>query len=151
MSELDNLLILNNAHAIETGPLTREELVQMMATAFHNASVGKGKDGLLITFDQDAPYNSPNFLWFKARYDRFVYVDRIVVAAHARGRGLARMFYHKLFDHALQMGHMRITCEVNLDPPNPGSLAFHEAQGFTAVGDAKLTNGKTVRYLEYLL
>jgi uncharacterized protein len=151
VSELDHLLGLNKAHATETGPLTREELAQMLATAFHSASVGVGKDGLLIAFDQDAAYQSPNFLWFKARTETFVYVDRIIVAAHARGRGLARTFYEDLFDRARAAGHVRIVCEVNLDPPNPGSLSFHAALGFAAVGEAVLENGKTVQYLERAL
>jgi uncharacterized protein len=123
----------------------------MLSTAFHSASVGVGKDGLLIAFDQDAAYQSPNFLWFKARYDTFVYVDRIIVAAHARGRGLARTFYEDLFDRARKAGHQRIVCEVNLDPPNPGSLNFHAALGFVGVGEAVLENGKTVQYMERAL
>jgi uncharacterized protein len=151
MNEIDHLLNLNNAHAKETGPLTHDELTQMLATAFHSASVGTGKDGLLIAFDQDAAYQSPNFLWFKARYETFVYVDRIIVAAHARGRGLARTFYEDLFDRARKAGHERIVCEVNLYPPNPGSLSFHAALGFVGVGEAVLENGKTVRYMERAL
>jgi len=35
---------------------------------------------LLISFDQAADYDSPNFLWFRARFDRFVDVDRVVVS-----------------------------------------------------------------------
>ena len=148
MTNLDTILALNNAHAVETGPLERGELDRMLKRAFHFAIERDGNDGLLISFDQDADYASPNFLWFKARYPRFVYVDRIIVAAHARGRGLARVFYQELFDRALAAGHERVVCEVNLDPPNPGSLAFHDALGFVSVGEAVLENGKTVRYLE---
>ena len=151
MTNLDNILALNNAHAIETGPLERGELGHMLKCAFHFAIEGDGNDGLLISFDQDADYASPNFLWFKARYPRFVYVDRIIVAAHARGRGLARIFYQDLFDRAQTAKHERIVCEVNLDPPNPGSLAFHDALGFVSEGEAVLGNGKTVRYLERAL
>ena len=151
MTELDHLLALNNAHQTETGPLTRDALTRMIATAFHSASVDGGKDAMLITFDQDAAYDSPNFLWFKARYAAFVYVDRIIVAAHARGRGLARDFYEDLFARAAKASQPRVVCEVNLDPPNPGSLAFHAALGFVAVGEAVLQNGKTVRYLERAL
>ena len=151
MTELDHLLALNNAHQSETGPLTRDALAHMIATAFHSASVGGGKDAMLITFDQDAAYDSPNFIWFKARYAAFVYVDRIIVAAHARGRGLARDFYEDLFAKAAKASQPRVVCEVNLDPPNPGSLAFHAALGFVAVGEAVLQNGKTVRYLERVL
>ena len=151
MTEFDHLLALNNAHQTETGPLTRDALARMLATAFHSASVGGGKDAMLITFDQDAAYDSPNFLWFRARYAAFVYVDRIIVAAHARGRGVARDFYEDLFARAAKARQPRVVCEVNLDPPNPGSLAFHAALGFVAVGDAVLKNGKTVRYLERVL
>lgn len=147
MTELDHLLTLNNAHAVETGPLTRDALARMIEDAFHSASAGDGKDGMLITFDQDAEYDSPNFLWFNVRYDRFVYVDRIIVADHARGQGLARRFYEDLFAKAALAGHNRIVCEINLDPPNPGSLSFHTSLGFEGVGDAVLENGKTVQYM----
>ena len=145
---LDHILALNNAHKAETGALTRDELIHLLETAFHSATEGAGRDGFLIAFDQDADYASPNFIWFKAQRARFVYIDRVIVAPHARGRGLARVFYEGLIAHARAAGHHRIVCEVNLDPPNPGSLAFHAAMGFVAVGEARLPNGKTVRYME---
>ena len=151
MTNLDNLLALNNAHAVETGQLESGELDHMLKCAFHFVIEGDGNDGLLISFDQDSDYASPNFLWFKARYPCFIYVDRIIVAVHARGRGLARIFYQDLFDRSLAAGHERVVSEVNLDPPNPGSLAFHAALGFVSVGEAALENGKTVRYLERAL
>jgi predicted GNAT superfamily acetyltransferase len=143
---LEAILALNAAHEVETSPLDHAALVEMLGTAFHSATEAAGRDGFLIAFDQDAPYESPNFLWFKARYGRFVYVDRIIVAAHARGRGLARTFYQGLFDRARAAGHERVVCEVNLDPPNPGSVAFHAALGFEEVGQGNLGNGKTVSY-----
>ena len=104
---------------------------------------------LLIAFDQDADYESPNFQWFRARRPRFVYVDRIVVADSRRGRGVAGHLYRDLFARAGAAGHDRIVCEVNLDPPNPGSDAFHARMGFAEVGRPALEpGGKTVRYYE---
>jgi predicted GNAT superfamily acetyltransferase len=98
--------------------------------------------------DQDADYASPNFQWFRARYPRFVYVDRIVVAPSARGRGYARLLYRDLFEHALRAGHERVVCEVNSRPPNPESDGFHAALGFAEIGSANIHNGsKAVRYL----
>jgi predicted GNAT superfamily acetyltransferase len=91
-------------------------------------------DAFLLAFDQDARYDSPNFLWFRSRYPRFVYVDRIAVAASARGRGCARRLYHDLFEHTRRAGHARIVCEVNSTPANPESDAFHAALGFVRVG-----------------
>ncbi len=101
-----------------------------------------------MAFDQDADYDSPNYLWFRARYPRFVYVDRIVVAPAMRQRGLANRLYEDLFQAAIAAGHDRVVCEVHSDPPNPASDAFHAALGFTEVGHAEIQGGaKTVRYL----
>ena len=35
----------------------------------------------------------------------------------------------------------RITCEVNLPPPNPGSMAFHQKLGFVEVGQQDIDGG----------
>jgi uncharacterized protein len=149
VSGLQETLALNNTHAVETSMLDLQTLEQMIADAFF--SIADDAHGLLITFDQDAPYDGVNFQWFKSRYDRFVYVDRIIVAAHTRGKGLARHYYSRLFSKAGAAGHKRITCEINLDPPNPGSVIFHANMGFTEIGQATLENGKTVSYQEKLL
>jgi uncharacterized protein len=151
MSVLDNMLALNNTHQTETGYLDRATLAFMIDRAFFSIYDGDGHDALLISFDQDAEYGSPNFKWFQSRFDRFVYVDRIIVAPYARGKGIASAYYTDLFQRAELAGHTRITCEVNLDPPNPGSLAFHAALGFATCDEAVLGNGKTVRYLERAL
>ncbi|ATC33929.1 GNAT family N-acetyltransferase [Caulobacter vibrioides] len=142
------LLALNNAHAVELSWLEPERLAHLVAQAFLARRVGVA-DALLLTFDQDADYDSPNFLWFRERYPAFVYVDRVVVADSARGRGLARALYDDLFAAAKAAGHDRIVCEVNSDPPNPASDAFHAALGFVPVGTAEIHGGKkTVTYLE---
>ncbi|MEY2927071.1 MAG: hypothetical protein RL367_1548 [Pseudomonadota bacterium] len=143
MSDLDTALALNNAHKVETGFLTTPELAALLSSAFHAVAQA---DQLLITLDQDAAYDSPNFRWFKTQYARFVYIDRVIVVPQARGQGLARTLYLGLFAQARAAGHDRIVCEINLDPPNPGSLAFHDALGFVEVGRALLANGKTVSY-----
>lgn len=70
-----------------------------------------------------------------------------MTAPAARGRGLARLLYGALITRARAAGHERIVCEVNADPPNPASDAFHRAFGFAPVGTAPLENGKTVSYL----
>jgi hypothetical protein len=145
------LLALNNAHARELSWLEPERLRRLVAEAFLARRIGD-LDAFLLAFDQDAEYDSPNFLWFRARYPRFVYVDRVVVAASARGRGCARKLYHDLFEQAVRAGHERVVCEVNSDPPNPGSDAFHAALGFIGVGSASIHGGaKTVRYLSHQL
>jgi predicted GNAT superfamily acetyltransferase len=143
----NTLLALNNEHAQELSWLAPERLTHLVQQAFVARRIGD-VDAFLLAFDQEADYDSPNFLWFRARYPSFVYVDRIVVAASARGRGLARKLYGALFTEASRAGHSCVVCEVNSAPPNPESDAFHAALGFTEVGSAAIHNGsKTVRYL----
>lgn len=141
------LLALNNAHSTELSPLTLAELDRLIRISFAATAIGGG-DAFLIAFDQSADYASPNFLWLRNRYDRFVYVDRVVTSPLARGKGYAKALYADLFQRAKAAGHSRIVCEVNLVPPNPASDAFHAALGFAEVGRASIHDGsKTVRYL----
>lgn len=142
----DSLLTLNNRSAVETSWLEPERFEHMVASAFAALHVSDAK-ALLITFDHSGDYDSPNFLWFRERFARFVYIDRIVVDDAARGLGLARKLYEQLFDLARAAGHDLIACEVNSQPPNPGSDAFHAAMGFIEAGSASPAPGKTVRYL----
>jgi predicted GNAT superfamily acetyltransferase len=147
----NTLLALNNAHAQELSWLEPARLQHLIGEAFMARRIGD-LDAFLLAFDQDADYDSPNFLWFRARYPRFVYVDRIVVAASARRRGCARRLYRSLFEQAARANHERVVCEVNISPPNPASDAFHVALGFVEVGSASVHEGsKTVRYLSRAL
>jgi predicted GNAT superfamily acetyltransferase len=145
------LLALNNAHAQELSWLEPARLQHLVEQAFLARRTGN-LDAFLLAFDQSARYDSPNFLWFRSRYPRFVYVDRIVVASSARGRGHARALYDDLFKHAVAASHERVVCEVNTEPPNPASDAFHAALGFVEVGTASVYDGsRTVRYLSRAL
>ncbi len=141
------LLALNNAHYRETSLLDAARLDWMLAHAFRAEQIGDA-DAVLIAFDQDASYDSPNFLWFRQRLEHFVYVDRVITAPACRGRGLATALYHRLFAQALEAGHDRVTCEVNIRPPNPASDAFHARLGFTRLGHATYGEGRAVSFLE---
>ncbi|HEY1432783.1 MAG TPA: GNAT family N-acetyltransferase [Stellaceae bacterium] len=141
------ILALNNEHAVELSWLDADRLTSLMKQAFYARSIGDA-DAFMLAFDQRAAYDSPNYLWFRRHYPRFVYVDRIVVAPPLRGRGYARLLYADLFDQARQVNHDIIVCEVNSNPPNPASDALHASLGFREVGQATIHQGsKTVRYL----
>jgi uncharacterized protein len=144
------LVALNNDHAVELSWADDAKLRSLVTSSFLAERAGFA-DALLIAFDQDAHYDALNFLWFRSRYARFVYVDRVVTAPEARGRGLARTLYGRLIERAIAAQHERIVCEVNVDPPNPGSQALHRSLGFVPVGDARLPTGKTVTYLQLRL
>ena len=141
------LLALNNRHATELSPLDASAFDRLLAAAVRATAVAPA-DAMLIAFGPEADYDSPNFAWWRARRDRFVYVDRLVVADRARGRGLARALYADLFACSAARAAGAIVCEVNSDPPNLASDAFHAAHGFTVAGEARLADrAKSVRYL----
>jgi len=146
------VLPLNNAYAKETSALDEGSLAALLDMAFYARGIDRGATAFLIALDQDAAYENPNFAWFKASGEPFVYIDRIIVAVSARGKGIAKLLYKDLFAAAKQAGHNRLVCEVNIEPPNPASDAFHAAMGFVGIGEATIRNGtKTVRYFEKAL
>jgi uncharacterized protein len=146
------ILSLNNTHAKETSALDDASLKTLLDMAFYARGIDRGATALLIALEYNAAYVSPNFMWFKASRESFVYIDRIIVSISARGQGIARVLYEDLLAAAKRAGHDRVVCEVNIEPPNPVSEAFHVAMGFEEVGQATIHNGtKTVRYFEKML
>ncbi len=147
--DLAGVLALNRGSEEETSPLDADALSVLLLQAFHVGLRDAGRSAFLIALDQDADYASPNFHWFRERYPRFVYVDRIIVSAAARGQGSARSLYEELFGVAQRAAHTMVCCEVNLLPPNPGSQRFHAALGFEEVGRAAPYG--TEKQVQYLL
>ncbi len=130
------ILDMNNAAVPNVNHATPEELVELIEMSGLTAALTEGEDvlGFVLTMPPGAGYGSDNYRWFSEHYDEFVYVDRIVVAETARNRGIGAELYKIVFAHAEAHGVPRVTCEVNLDPPNPGSLRFHKRLGFVEVG-----------------
>jgi predicted GNAT superfamily acetyltransferase len=89
-------------------------------------------------------YNSENYRWFGEHFERFLYLDRIAVAAAERRRGLGALLYDVMESAAVPF--QRMVCDVNIKPPNEVSLAFHAARGYERVGRLEHP-GKTVALL----
>ena len=103
----------------------------------------------LLAFEPGSDYDSPNYRWFDQHYTGFVYIDRIVVGVAARGRGVGKRFYRALEGWAGKRGFSQLAAEVDIEPPNPTSLAFHQASGFVEVGQQKY--GQPVKKVSLLL
>jgi uncharacterized protein len=101
--------------------------------------------GFVLALGPGHDYASVNYRWFVdrdgTRGGGFLYVDRIAVAAPFRRRGIAATLYDAVEDRARADGCAEVTCEVNVHPPNPGSLAFHTTRGFVEVGQQDTTGG----------
>jgi predicted GNAT superfamily acetyltransferase len=135
-SDFSAVLTLNEASVRFLSPLDLAKLTRLSKEpVFFRVAVSAATvAGFLLAFLPEAIYDSPNFLWFKARYDNFAYIDRIVVSDAFRGRRLATSLYAELEKYARGRGIPRLVCEINVDPPNPVSLRFHEKEGFIEVG-----------------
>jgi predicted GNAT superfamily acetyltransferase len=144
--DLNALIALNNSHAIELSWVEKRQFENMIINAVYARGIAPAK-GFLLAFDQTALYDNVNFLWFRARFETFIYVDRIVVDYAFRGQGAARALYEDLFEFARSQRQSLIVCEVNADPPNPASDVFHKRLGFTHVGESLIPSGKRVQYL----
>jgi hypothetical protein len=143
------VLELNEGSVQFTSPLYMDELATLVDQSSYARGIGEPLQGFLIAMDETSFYDSVNYLWFRERLTRFLYIDRIVIDETARGNGLGRALYADLFAFAQDGGYERVCCEVNYDPPNPNSDAFHKALGFVETGRATMNGGlKTVRYLE---
>ena len=92
----------------------------------------------------EAPYDNGNYQWFEKRVRDMVYVDRIVLAADARGQGLGHQLYDALSTMALADGCKVMTAEMDIEPPNTHSLRFHTKRGFVEQGQRVLDGGKRV-------
>jgi len=147
VADFDVILALNEESVAALSPLTFGRLSALHAQAARHCVVED--DGAVVAFvlalRESADYDSPNFQWFVARYDRFLYVDRIVVSGNAQARGAGTQLYRDLFEFAAASSVELITCEYDLDPPNPRSQRFHARFGFAEVGRQRLAgNGKHV-------
>ncbi len=136
--DLDAVLALNGANVPEVGSVDEARLTHLFAESaialVHHTD--DALDGFCIVFGPGADYDSVNYVWFEANHPGSMYLDRVAVADTARGRGIGSALYAEVerriaADHPQATGW---TLEVNVDPPNEASLAFHRRLGFVEVG-----------------
>jgi predicted GNAT superfamily acetyltransferase len=138
------ILALNAASVQYTSPLDVLRLHGLHAqAAYHRViELDSGVRAFLLALREGSDYASPNYRWFAKRYPEFLYVDRIVVDAMQQGRGLGAILYDDLLAFAARTGVSRLTCEFDLEPPNPVSARFHARYGFREVGRQHVAGGK---------
>lgn len=138
------ILALNAESVHFLSPLDEARLRHLHTqAAYHRVlEIDGGVAAFLLVLREGADYDSPNYRWFAEHYAQFLYVDRVVVDARHQGRGLAAQLYDDLIEFAEASGVVRLTCEFDLDPPNPASAKFHERRGFCEVGKQWLGGGK---------
>ena len=134
-ADLRAVRVLNETHVPMVAPADEERIAYLrdLADRFDVIEVDGSVAGLVVTVQPGSAYDSANYRWFSERLGSdFYYLDRVVVDASVRRRGVAGRVYDELEDVAAGYGQMAL--EVNLVPRNDGSLAFHAQRGYVEIG-----------------
>ncbi len=138
------ILALNAASVQFLSPLDAARLRHLHAQAAYHRVV-EAEDvvvAFLLALREGADYDSPNYRWFAQHYPAFVYIDRVVVDSAQQGHGFGAKLYDDLLAFAASARVARLTCEFDLEPPNPASAKFHARYGFCEVARQWLGGGK---------
>lgn len=140
-ADVDAVLALNAASVQALSPLDAAGLDRLRAQALRSdvVEVEGQVAAFVLVLRAGADYESDNYRWFTQRYRDFCYLDRIVVGETWRRRGIGHLVYQEMESVAAPSG--RLTCEVNAEPPNHASLAFHAGLGYVEVGRLEHDNG----------
>lgn len=142
-SDFERIVQLNDAEVQQTSAMDLARLQRLHAlSSYHRVVEVDGRVGaFLLAMRSGAAYENENFHWFTGKVGDFMYVDRIVVGADLAGMGIGGALYRDLFSHARALGIATITCEYNIEPPNPASRAFHDKFGFHELGTHWVAGG----------
>jgi len=128
----DFILALNAACTPAVGDMSAQDYRDIAGWA-HRIVIAEADSkpvGFMILIRPGSAYPSDNYGWFEEQFAHQLYVDRIAVGRSARGLGVGRVLYEEALRMAADLGEERVTAEVNEDPPNPESMAFHVKLGF---------------------
>jgi len=134
---------INQANVPAVGEESPETLVEILDMA--EIALGVVDSGVLVGFclvlPPETTYDSPNYRFFCDRFDDFAYLDRVAFRLSHQGRGLGAALYREV---ERRMVRPRLTLEVNVVPPNEGSMRFHLREGFVELEQVETRPGKVV-------
>ena len=137
-ADRDDVLALNERFQHLTAPLDVEGLERLDAVGTVEVIRADGRfAGFVVTLADDADHDSGNLAWFSERYETFDYLDRIIVHEDFWRQGLGSRVYDEVEARTARRAPL-LTLEVNIDPPNEASRAFHAGRGFERVGERDL-------------
>ncbi|MDR7856727.1 GNAT family N-acetyltransferase [Tissierella sp.] len=146
----DRVLQLNDESVHFLSSLTKDKLESIISQCeITNVMEVDGRvEAFVLTLKEGKEYDSVNYLWFSNHYDHYIYIDRVVVSLKMQGKGLGNILYESVFNHAKLIGVPYVAAEIDINPPNHGSLKFHEKFGFVEVGKQTVAQGKKVVSLQ---
>lgn len=152
LEDFPTILKLNDAEVEKTSPMDLERLSFLdKLSCYHKVvTVDNEVAGFLLVMKSGADYKNDNFSWFAAKFEKFFYIDRIVVGSDFFGLTIGTMLYNDLIEHAKANGIKTISCEYNIKPMNTVSQAFHNKFGFKEMGTQEVADGTKLVSLQIL-
>jgi predicted GNAT superfamily acetyltransferase len=146
------VLRLNAVHYPAVYTLDETTLHEMRACSggFHRVVLNETGVlcGYLLSFSRASDYDDTEISELRRLVaESFVYICQVVVAPGHRNRGIARALYDELAKSARSQDVRWLCCDVNTNPPNPDSFAFHQRMGFREIGRGTASNGFAIAYL----
>ncbi len=147
-SDYHAVLGLNEESVKALSPLAAANLEVHRRDAAHAVvcEVDSQVVGFALAYAPESTYESLNYRWHHERFADFLYLDRIAISSAWRRRGIATAMYDELETYAA--AHGRMVCEVNSEPPNPESLAFHAHRGYRPIGRLRQPDGHETVMME---
>lgn len=104
--------------------------------------------GYLLSFPSASGYDDTEISQLRTRIpEPFLYICQIVIASGHRRQRIAHALYETLAEVAQARGVRVLCCDVNTEPPNPVSFAFHRRRGFAEIGRGTASNGFRIAFL----
>lgn len=135
--DFDAIFVINAEALPGVAELTLDNFEHLIraCAVFRLLEVAEGVAGYLCAMDRSAAYDGEEFQWFRKHLrEPFLYIDQVAIALPYRGKGLGRTLYDDLECHAYRNGIDTLVCEVNHEPANVASQAFHRQRGFSELG-----------------
>lgn len=104
--------------------------------------------GYIFALGKGMDYDGEEYNWFRSQSSEdFLYIDQIAIDREWQGRGCGKILYADLENYAVRSRRPTLVCEVNCEPLNQVSMAFHERLGFKELSRME-TRGVLVSLLE---
>jgi predicted GNAT superfamily acetyltransferase len=152
LDDAGQVLALNQEVVHKLAPMDEDRFrwfLEVAACAWA-AEVDGAFAGFVLVLAPGATYDSANYRWFAERRADFLYLDRVAISERFRRRGVGSAVYDGVEAQAAAQ-QRPVVLEVNREPPNHGSLAFHAARGYREVGTLRHDDGKVVSLQEKLV
>lgn len=128
-----SILELNEANLPALGSLGTIEKVSelyILSSCFYLIFNNNVLIAFLVLMDSNSSYKSPNYRFFKSRFNQFRYIDRVAVSSQYQRKGIGTYLYNQI---TTLTKSQKLCCEVNTVPMNKSSFDFHHKLGFKVI------------------